>query len=210
MKKCYIIGAGEFSNFAIAPSQSDLIIAVDGGYAHLERNGVTPNLVIGDFDSSEVPNHPNIITLPREKDDTDMAVAVRHAVELGYTELHIYGGTGGRIDHTLANIQLLACLVENGCRGLLIGNESTITVIKNSSVRLLGTGTISVFAYSPVAKGVNLRGFKYPLCNATLTNTNPIGTSNEFTDSIGEISVADGSLMIISPNGSDFCETIPK
>ena len=105
MKTCYIVGAGEVTELSFDPEEEDLVIACDGGYEYCKKWNKKVNLVIGDFDSlGYVPEHPNVIRLKPEKDDTDTACAIRAGLEQGFQRFIVYGGTGGRISHTIANI----------------------------------------------------------------------------------------------------------
>lgn len=122
MKKgiCYIVGAGDWFDMDFRPAKNDFVIAADAGLRYLEQVGIPADLVIGDFDTlEEIPTGANVVRLSCEKDDTDMLAAVREGIKAGYKEFHIYGGTGGRIDHTLANLQVLAYLAGNGMQGFL-------------------------------------------------------------------------------------------
>ena len=112
---CYIVGAGENYGLDFIPDEGDYIIAVDGGYQYLTQENIPADLVIGDFDTLRyVPEHPNVIKLPPEKDDTDTGWAVKEGWKRGYREFVLYGVTGGRISHTMANVQLLAGLAVKG------------------------------------------------------------------------------------------------
>ena len=200
-KRCYIAGAGEF-NDKVLPVENDYIIAADAGYISLTRHGIIPDLIVGDFDSlKKVPNHPNIIRSPIEKDDTDMMLAVKQGLKLGYKEFVINGSLGGRLDQTLANIHILAYIAEHDAYGLLINRDIFITVIKDSEIKLnkdISIGkTLSIFCHSDIAEGVSLTGLKYPLSNATIKNTYPIGVSNEIVAKEVIISVTKGSLIIL-------------
>lgn len=199
MKKiCYIVGAGEFSGRNI-PLDSAYIIAADAGYKTLKAKKIEPNLIIGDFDSlSNAPEHPNIIKAPTEKNDTDMALAVKHGLKTGLKTFIIDGGIGGRLDHTLANIQLLKKINQNKANGILLGKEINITTITNQTISFAkGTkGTISIFTMGDKARGVTLKGLKYTLNNATLTDIFPIGVSNEFATNPVAITVKTGTLVI--------------
>lgn len=199
---CYIFGAGEYHDPPPVPNKEDFVIGADGGLIYLQKQGIKADLVVGDFDSlGEPPKNENTLVLPIEKDDTDMAVALRLGLEHGFNIFYIYGGTGGRMDHTLANIQCLASLAHQGARGYLFGKDIVYTAINNSSISFPETasGFISVFAHSDIAQGVNEKGLKYSLSDATLHNTNPTGVSNEFVGKPSSISVKSGTLMIIYP-----------
>lgn len=199
---CYIVGAGENYGLDFTPTSNDFVIAADAGIRYLEQCGITADLVIGDFDSlKHAPTHPNMKILNAEKDDTDMLSAVREGIEAGYTNFHIYCGTGGRIDHTIANLQLLAHLSQNNMQGFLYGKDSLITAITNRKLSFdpIPSGYISVFSYTEKSEGVYLHGLKYKLENAVLTNTFPLGVSNEFIGKESSVSVAAGTLLIVFP-----------
>lgn len=202
MAICYIYGAGGHYGPPPKPENGDLVIAADGGYAYLTAHGLDPDLIVGDFDSLDSPPiGKQTITLPVEKDDTDLAAALELGLERGFNSFHIYGGTGGRLDHTLANIQCLAYLSRQGARGYLFGEDFIITAIHNGSIRFSqeAEGLISVFAHSDMACGVYENGLKYALTDATLYNTNPIGVSNKFIGKPSSVSVKNGTLIILYP-----------
>lgn len=199
-RNCIVVGAGEIYHLQLSPTENDYVIAVDGGYHHLQRMGVKPDLLIGDFDSIvKIPNDENILRLPREKDDTDMLAALKVALEQGYRRFELYGGTGGRVEHTFANIQLLAFLSQNGAHALLYGRDWIMTALTNGEMHFDDThkGFISVFSFSDTAAGVSLTGLKYLLDKAMLSNTFPIGISNEFIGRPSSISVKQGTVVIV-------------
>ena len=157
-------------------------------------------MVIGDFDSlGYVPNHPNIVRHPAEKDDTDMMLAARIGLEQGYKEFLIYGGLGGRWDHSYANMQVLSFLAVNGAKGILMDQEVRMCAIYNDTIYFDESykGMISIFAASSTASGVTLKGLKYELDHATLSHCVPLGTSNEFLGKPCSISVEEGVLLIM-------------
>lgn len=200
---CYIFGAGSFYGANITPTKDDFIIGADGGYAHCEKLNLIPNIVIGDFDSlKKKPDIKNLIELKPEKDDTDMMVAVKFALEKGYKTIYIYGGTGGRFDHTISNLQTLAYISKQGARGFLVGKQNTTTAITNTQMEFDKSmkGFVSVFSHDTVTTGVNLVGLKYPLENKTLKNDMPLGVSNEFMGKASTISAENGTLIIIYEN----------
>ncbi len=200
---CYIFGAGERHGQPQAPSPGDFVIAADGGLTYAKKCGITPDLVVGDFDSLKEPPDDglNIVMLPQEKDDTDMAAALDEGWRRGYRIFHIYGGTGGRLDHTLANIQSVVELARRGGHGYLFDKDTVITAIWNCGITFPADarGTLSVFAHSEAAIGVYEQGLKYTLTDATLCNTHPVGISNEFIGEPSSVSVKEGTLVILSP-----------
>jgi len=175
------------------------VIAADAGYKALQEVNIKPDLVVGDFDSlGHVPAGENIVRHPVMKDDTDMMLAVKLGLERGFTRFHIYGGMGGRTDHTIANIQTLAYIANRGASAFLYGDGEIITVIKNGFISFSAgsEGTVSAFAMGGKAEGVCESGLLYGLENAELTPDFPLGVSNEFTGEAAEISVRNGLLLV--------------
>lgn len=198
---CYVVGAGEFCPRGLTPGPGDLVIAADGGFAALEGLGLSPDLVVGDFDSlGHRPDHPHVVALPVEKDDTDMHSAIRLGWERGYRAFRLYGGTGGRIDHTLANIQSLAWLASQRGRGWLVGPDWTATVLSDGGALTLEAGrqgTVSVFCLGDRAEGVDIQGLKYGLSDGVLTADYPLGVSNSFLGGESRVSVRRGKLLVL-------------
>ena len=134
---CYIIGAWHGEDACIRPREGDFVIAADGGYAALQALGVTADLVVGDFDSlGYVPQAEEVVQHPVMKDDTDMMLAVKLGLDRGYRNFVLTGSVGGRLDHTLANLQTLMYLAQQGARGMLYGEGTVITVLKDGSLTL--------------------------------------------------------------------------
>lgn len=176
------------------------LIAADKGLLQLRQRGAEPDLVVGDFDSlGFVPEARELVRHPVEKDDTDMMLAVREGLHRGFREFILYGGIGGRLDHTLANVQTLGFLSEHGARGLLYGEGTALTLLGNGAMRFPATakGTVSVFCFGDKAEGVTETGLRYPLDHADITNTFPLGVSNAFCKRASEISVQNGKLLLL-------------
>ena len=206
--RCFIAGAGEFSG-RVLPERGDYIIAADGGYAELISRGITPDLVVGDFDSlGGVPDHPNIVCHPSEKDDTDMMLAVRQGFTHGCGTFIIDGGLGGRLDHTLANIQILTYISQNGGLGYLVGRDTCVTTVTDGSVSFTPglSGVISVFCAGDKSEGVTLEHLTYPLRDAALSCAYPVGVSNEFCGAPAVVRVRAGTLVIIWTGGLDYID----
>lgn len=204
MKRCIIVGAGEFfPGCTIHKNPGDFLIAADGGYKYLKDLNLTPDLLVADFDSLTVsaPENVPVLRFKSEKDDTDMGLAISEGVRRGYTEFYLYGGTGGRQDHTFANYQALISLARRGMRGCLIGESSLTTAICNSEITLnpLPSGFVSVFAADNQCEGVSIKGLKYEVDRAPLTNDFPLGVSNELVGKPAVISVEKGTLLIFCP-----------
>lgn len=199
MARCIIFCAGGFAGLADPIQTDDYIIAADGGLAHVQVLGLTPHMILGDFDSlGYVPE--NSARFPVEKDDTDAMLAVRKGLELGYEEFLLYGSLDGpRLDHTVANFQTLQFLADRGATGYLIGKTQIATLVKNGKLTFpdTATGYISLFCMGSDAHGVTLENLKYPLHDATLSAGFPLGVSNQFTGKPAKISVREGSLLVI-------------
>ncbi len=197
MNICYIIGAGKLPQLYIK-NENSFVIAADGGL--LSLGNIKPDITVGDFDSlGFVPQGKEVVTLPVKKDVTDMKYAVNIGIEKGCETFVLYGGTGGRPDHTFANYALLCSLAQKGFTGYLIGDGYIVTAVHNSSVKLPkhNTGTVSVFSAETVSSGVTVIGLEYTLEDAKLFFDTPIGVSNSFTGKENEISVKDGTLLVM-------------
>lgn len=209
MGKCIIFCAAGFDGLAQPIEQDDYVLAADGGLRHLQALSIKPDGILGDFDSlGYVP--AGAAVFPVEKDDTDAMLAVRHGLEKGFREFVIYGGLDGqRLDHTIANYQTLHFLTQNDARGYLVGKDYIVTAIRNDSIRFseAAEGILSLFCLGADAHGVCIQGLQYPLENGVLTSGFPLGVSNHFTGKPVEISVADGSLLIMwdRKNGFPIC-----
>lgn len=199
MARCVIFGAAEFESPLLPIEKDDLIIAADGGLRHFEGAARQPDVILGDFDSlGYVPQGAQVF--PVEKDDTDVMLAVRHGLSRGFREFLIYGGMDGpRLDHTIANFQTLAFLRKQNARGFLVGKTHMATVISNETITFSGEqkGILSVFCLGQDATGVTVRGLKYSLEKGTLTADLPLGVSNHFMGTQSQISVENGSLLLI-------------
>jgi len=203
MSICFIVGAGEFTARGLAPQKGDCIIAADGGLHALESMGIRPDLLIGDLDS--LGNHPLPVGVPLEKhpvekDDTDTGIALAQGYAMGYRDFALYGCAGGRVDHLLANFQSMCRYSKLGASVRLIAPEYDAYALSNSSMLLphrpAGT-TVSIFCHGNKAEGVTLRGLYYPLDGYTLTCDHPLGVSNQHTAEYAEVSVSNGTLLII-------------
>lgn len=209
MERCLVIGAGDIALTEIERQEGDLVIAVDGGYQYCGLLHLEPDYIIGDFDSVEesrraeierlLEAEPDKVTvLPCEKDDTDMLAALRLGLLKGCKEFFLYAGMGGRLEHTLANIQCLTFLRRNEARGYLMDADCMVTVIENETVHFRPQeGLVSVFVLGERAEDVSIEGLKYPLDHVVLTNDFPVGVSNEFMGQESSITVGKGVLVII-------------
>lgn len=196
MNTCYIVGASPFFR-AFTVDESDFVIAADGGQETLARLGIRPHLVVGDFDSSPAPEDVPTVRHPVEKDDTDTALAIKEGMRRGYEHFLLYGCTGGRADHTFANIQTLHRLAVEGCYGYLVDEGTVSTVIVNKTLHFSPKARVSVFSLTDESLGVTIEGLRYPLADARLTNDYPLGVSNEGNGQNAKITVKSGALYVV-------------
>ncbi len=198
-KICHCIGARP----AIKPvmGEGDILIAVDGGYEQILHWGLVPDRVVGDFDSlGYVPTGDNVEQLPCRKDETDMAVAISLGKSLGADCFYLQGGLGGRLDHSVANFQLLQALAEEGRWGILFGEGQCVTVLSTGSLQFPDyyTGYLSLFALGGEATGITLDALSYTGEQLCLSPNFPLGVSNEFLKGqSGKISLGSGTLLVI-------------
>ena len=183
---------------------SDYVICTDGGYDIAQTYDLTPNLLMGDFDSIEspLPSDINIERFPPEKDYTDLELALKKAMELNADNVTIIGGIGGRLDHTFANIQLLSSYTNNFTSLTLVDGKNKCFVLNDNQSQGITIpqedgSYISLFSLSAKCTGVTFQGVKYPLDNAELTREFPLGVSNEFVKKEAALSVKDGTLLVI-------------
>lgn len=206
--KCILIGAGDLTVGMLNAAEDDLVIAVDGGLNYCSVLEMEPDIILGDFDSigqeqkeallklqQQIPDR--VITLKPEKDDTDMLAALKLGLEFGYTSFRIYAATGGRLEHTIANIQSLLYLKNHNAVGYIMDGNGMIFVLQNEEVRFRKDleGYMSLFALGKTARGVTIEGMKYELHQHTLTNDYPLGISNEFVGKEALVRVEDGELV---------------
>ena len=208
---CVIFCAGQVGGLAEPIGPRDLVIAADGGLAYAQSLGLEPQVILGDFDSlGRTPAGDNVLRYPVEKDDTDSMLALREGLRRGYRRFLLYGALDGpRLDHTVANFQALAFLAERGAFGVLAGVDTMAAVVKNGGLRFPkdALGIISVFCLGPDAEGVTIRNLQYSLEKGSLTAAFPLGVSNHFVGEPGEISVKQGSLLVLWPRQAGLPQT---
>ena len=208
MSKCIIFCAAGFDRPVQPIDETDLVIAADGGLAHTQSLGITPDIILGDFDSlGYTPQGANVF--PVEKDDTDAMLAVRRGLAQDCRQFILYGSLDGpRLDHTVANFQTLQFLADRDASGYLVGADYLVTVVKDGTLTFpVGAeGTISVFCQGEDAEGVTLEGLHYPLENGTLSAGFPLGVSNHFTGAAATITVKKGSLLVLWDRKNGFPE----
>ncbi|MBQ1410937.1 MAG: thiamine diphosphokinase [Oscillospiraceae bacterium] len=197
---CLIISGGEYCELPDELRRADYVIACDRGWQYAAQMGLRPDWIVGDFDSAPQPETEIPVTrVPTRKDDTDTMLAVRRAFELGYREIAILCAFGGRLDHTLANLQTAAWLVSRGAKVRLVGADTDALAFTQETLRLPRREgwSLSVFSLSDACTGVTIRGAKYECENETLSNRFPLGISNVWASDAAEISVQSGILLVL-------------
>jgi len=201
-----IIANGEINDYPAAAAKLagvDYLIACDGGLRHCPPLGVVPDCMLGDFDSAppalmdeyRIMGVP-ALSFPCEKDETDLELAVAHAVALGADSIVLIGASGGRVDHQLANIHVLA---QSGDISMEMWDERTNIRLVRDRVTLAREGykTVSLIPLTTEVTGITTRGLKYPLNNETLRVGQTRGVSNEFVGDAAEVVVGDGWLLVV-------------
>lgn len=203
---CLIISGGRFAAVPDEILKTDLVIACDSGLDHADRYGILPDIVLGDFDSLSDKNKDRlskgefkIVRYPKEKDDTDTALAMKHALDLGCKDIRMVSVFGNRMDHSIANIQIAHYGAEHGAMIGMYDEDTEIIVFSGTEVTVPareGYG-LSVFALSETCRGVSIKGTRYEIEEAELVNSFPLGQSNEFKGKEAVITVKEGTAMVV-------------
>lgn len=197
-----LVGSAEYSADRAPEREDAYIIALDGGYAHLQKRNIIPDAVVGDFDSlGYVPDFEGATVLPRVKDDTDSFWAAKHALWQGYRRFYLVGCAGGeRPEHTAANISLMLYLSRHGASEVLMEGERQMYRVISAPCRLSfegERGNFSVFSLSDYVYGLTLRGFEYETDRITLCSDIPLGVSNVFLKKTSTLEAERGDLLLI-------------
>ena len=226
MRRCVIIGGAKITQYERVRSylqEDDFIICCDSGLYHQEGLEVTPDLIVGDFDSHPMPEacekrqdanmqceighrsdawmeqHPEIIVLPCEKDDTDTFFAAKEALRRGFRDFLLLGAVGGRLDHTLGNLSVLQMLHGKGCHAVLVDDFSEMEMVGKTPVSV--DDTVSFFSLlniSGVARDIHITNAKYPLDGGEITCDYQYGISNEVLPGrVATVSVGEGALLLL-------------
>jgi thiamine pyrophosphokinase len=184
---------------------SDIIICADGGAEFAYRLGITPDYLIGDFDSVDekvleyfIDSKTEVVRYPAEKDYTDTEICVNKALEMKCDEICIFPGIGGRIDHSLGNIGLLHIIADNNAKGYIASDSSYVYLCRKEIIIQGEKGDlISVLPYKGDALGVSLYNLKYPLKDYNIAFGKPIGISNIMLTGECLIEVKEGELLVV-------------
>jgi thiamine pyrophosphokinase len=207
-RTCVIFGGGDVLDYAAVAAMipgAAAAYAADSGYKHCKRLGLKPELLVGDFDSigEALPEGIPTLTLEVEKDYTDTALAAEEAVNRGYRDILLVGMAGGRLDHTLANLQTLAGLSRQGINARMtdgVTDTYAFTATKPGDGFTLEPRSgcyFSVLAFTEVCANVTITGGRFPLEGYNLRQDDPRAVSNEFAGREAVITMDAGTALII-------------
>jgi thiamine pyrophosphokinase len=199
------LGDRDFFQKKVARMENCLIICCDGGVRHLQQTVIKPDVIIGDMDSidpAQLANYSEqgvkIIKHPGNKDYTDTELALDYATNLKPAAIYIWAALGGRIDHALANVFLLAKGKAVFIKTYLIDEYCEVFLLNGNVAFSKSVGqTVSLIALSPQVEGITLRGFLYPLDDATLMMGESRGISNVIKEDNATVSIRSGNLLMI-------------
>jgi len=199
--RAVIISGGKVTDYAYIKthiSATDTIICADNGYNHAVKMGLTPSIVLGDFDSiGDIPDDIPCLQYPTHKDLTDTEIAIEYALSKGFRELLLLAATGNRVDHSLTNILLLRSLLEQGIKAVLI-DEYNIVMITDSLLHLHeAPGSIVSLIPLTDCQGVTTNNLEYPLHDAHMRVGTGFGVSNTMLEDKAKVSLKEGVLLVI-------------
>lgn len=206
--KAVIVCSGTITDYECLKkyfSGTELVVCADGGALHLQRLGIKPDVLVGDFDSITPEcleeykrQNVEVIKYPEQKDMTDAEIAVELALERGSTHITFLGAMGTRLDHSLSNIFHLKKLYDKGVAGVVADERNEITLI-DSSIKLQREEgmKVTLLPLSNIVKGVCTKGLMYPLHNATMSLGSSWGVSNEFDGDMAEVTITEGLLLVV-------------
>ncbi|MDD5713078.1 MAG: thiamine diphosphokinase [Smithellaceae bacterium] len=199
------LGEPDFLRERIAAAGKPLLICADRGAAYCYRLGIVPEIIIGDMDSLPkgmqeffASQGSELSRFPAEKKETDTELALQRAFLMKPGEVWVFGALGNRIDHSLANISLLARGEEAGIPVRLVDEWCEVFLVSGSCMIEGKPGeTVSLFPYAERASGINLTGFEYGLSDGVFELGRPYGISNRLIESEGTVSVASGRILVV-------------
>ncbi|HBX24464.1 MAG TPA: thiamine diphosphokinase [Desulfotomaculum sp.] len=212
--RCVIITGGTIEDLQWLSGvikERDRIICVDGGAKYAAALKLIPDIIIGDMDSLAHQELDRLASLgaavreyPPDKDDTDTALAVAEALSGSPEEIIIVGALGTRFDHSLANVHLLRVALDWGIQARIINEYNEISLVSPHLPTVVNGRPGELFSLLPLTEevtGVNVKGARWPLENATFRIGNPYGVSNRLAAGKVVISLDSGLLLLIRTSG---------
>lgn len=206
--KVLIVANGEIRDTKLIKEHlksGDIVICCDGGTRYLFWEGILPDYIIGDLDSSQ----SHIIDFYRskgvvfkeydtKKDQTDLELAINFAISLEISEIIIFGAIGSRIDHTITNVNLLVKAVNSNVKAIIKDENNEIILINNyGEIRGEEGDIVSLIPLSTEVNGISTKGLEYCLNNASMYIGNSLGVSNVMVSEVAEIFVKEGYLIVM-------------
>lgn len=205
MNCCAIFAGGDF--FKISDNgnfKNKFVICADSGYLNAINNKIKPDLVLGDFDSykGEICENVKKITLPTEKDDTDLIYAVKYALKNNFKNIEIYCSFGSRPDHSFCTYSALEFIKNNNAYGKAFGKDFTVEILCSEKITIKKDSRYKYFSLLSFAGNakVSIKGAKYNLNEYTILTDFPIGVSNEIALDKAEINVLNGKVLLMRTN----------
>ena len=205
--KALILTNGDYGDYSFCrqPEAYALIVCADNGMRHARHLGMRPHLIIGDFDSCSqedrayfVSEGVEMVQVPAEKDETDTELALLYALQRGATEIDVYGGLGSRMDHSMANMQLVYRLLQQGVPVTLYSGKNQFQLVKDC-VTLYGEAgkLVSMMPFSACATGVTTTGLAYEVTDITLSLGDAFGVSNYMLGKKATITLKSGIIAVL-------------
>lgn len=203
MNRCVIVAGASIKDYERIRGylrDDDFFVFCDSGLRHMGPLGVSPSLIVGDFDSHARPDtKTETIVLPSVKDDTDTVFAVKESLNRGFSEFLIIGAIGERLDHTLGNVSILLMIEDRGKRAIMVDDYSEMEIVSSGSAFISDSFSyFSLITLSEKSEGVTIENAKYPLSDATITHDYQYGVSNEvLPGKTAKVSVKNGKALLI-------------
>lgn len=202
--RAVIIGSApceSWENLNRYPTKGAYIIAADGGRVWAERAGLTVDWYVGDGDSGGFSAGLPSEVLPVEKDVTDLEAAVHHALERNIQHILLWGASGGRADHHLANLQLLEQIAQRGSQGIFLDAVNEVRYLRPGRYQIPNDPPYRYLGIIPLdarLTGVSIRGVKYPLDGATVRRGTTLTVSNEILPGCSaELTLGSGTALLV-------------
>ena len=205
--KALILTNGDYGDYSFCQEVSsyDFIICADNGMKHARKLGILPHLIVGDFDSCNPEDISyfkdkgiSFLELPTQKDQTDTEVAMETALQKGARVIDVYGGVGSRMDHSLANIQLVYRCLQKDVDMTLYNSQNIIQMTKQK-INLKGEpgALVSLIPFTNAVTGVTTSGLAYPLEKSSFVLGDALGVSNYMVGQDASVTIESGVLVVI-------------
>ena len=204
MERALIVGSAQFAsqkNLWRYPVRDAYVIAADGGRHTAEQLGLSIDWYIGDGDSGGSSEGLSGTVLPVMKDVTDLEAAIQHALTRDCQTLYLWGCSGGRMDHHLANIQMLEQIDQADATGIFLDETNEVRYLSPGSYTVPNAPPYRYLGIIPLdtcLTGVYISGTKYPLSDATVRRGTTLTVSNEILPGqSARLSIRSGTALLV-------------